>query len=394
MQSGDNRAARAWAEKAAALVPGSEEPWLFLAALSGPHASIKYLKLALKINPRSQRARKGMHWAAHRLRVQQANQLPKMQTSPSRVVTTEVGKITQPVAANYSTSRSKTQSVVRKIPAKALARSVPVAESTLPGLLSNFRWLFLAIFLLAICITAAWAIWPGSASPFQVFLHAPRSSPALPSVLLDLFRPTYTPSSTATTTPSATYTSSPTLSPTSSPTLTLTPSPTLTPTQTLTLSPTYTDTPSPTETLIPSDTPLPTKTEIPWPTDTPEPVVDGGGGARWIDVNLSEQRLYAFEGDTLVASFLVSTGLSPFTTVTGQYYIYIKLTSTDMAGDGYYLPDVPYTMYFYKGYGIHGTYWHNNFGSPMSHGCVNMYTPDAEWLFYWASVGTLVNVHY
>jgi lipoprotein-anchoring transpeptidase ErfK/SrfK len=50
-------------------------------------------------------------------------------------------------------------------------------------------------------------------------------------------------------------------------------------------------------------------------------------------------------------------------------------------------------MYFYKSYGIHGTYWHHNFGHPMSHGCVNMYTPDAEWMYYWASVGTLVNIH-
>jgi lipoprotein-anchoring transpeptidase ErfK/SrfK len=104
--------------------------------------------------------------------------------------------------------------------------------------------------------------------------------------------------------------------------------------------------------------------------------------------------LYAYEGDTIVASFLVSTGVSQYPTVTGEYHIYIKLLSTDMSGPGYYLPNVPYTMYFYKGYGIHGTYWHNNFGTPMSHGCVNMYTPDAEWMFNWASEGTLVNVHY
>jgi lipoprotein-anchoring transpeptidase ErfK/SrfK len=64
-----------------------------------------------------------------------------------------------------------------------------------------------------------------------------------------------------------------------------------------------------------------------------------------------------------------------------------------MAGPGYYLPDVPYTMYFYRGYGIHGTYWHSNFGTPMSHGCVNMQTDEAGWMFNWASVGTLVNVH-
>jgi lipoprotein-anchoring transpeptidase ErfK/SrfK len=49
----------------------------------------------------------------------------------------------------------------------------------------------------------------------------------------------------------------------------------------------------------------------------------------------------------------------------------------------YYLPNVPYTMFFYKSYGLHGTYWHNNFGHPMSHGCVNLPTPIAEKLFYW-----------
>ena len=61
-------------------------------------------------------------------------------------------------------------------------------------------------------------------------------------------------------------------------------------------------------------------------------------------------------------------------------------------GTYYYLPNVPCTMYFYKGYGLHGTYWHNNFGHPMSHGCVNMKTEEACTLFDWASVGTRVNV--
>ena len=59
-------------------------------------------------------------------------------------------------------------------------------------------------------------------------------------------------------------------------------------------------------------------------------------------------------------------------------------------GTYYYLPNVPYTMFFYQGFGLHGTYWHNNFGQPMSHGCVNLSIPNAEKLFYWAepSVGT------
>jgi len=115
---------------------------------------------------------------------------------------------------------------------------------------------------------------------------------------------------------------------------------------------------------------------------------------RWIDVNLSEQRVYAYEGDILVNSFLASTGLADTPTVTGTFNVWIKVRIQDMFGPGYYLPDVPYVMYFYEDYGLHGTYWHNNFGKPMSRGCVNLTIDDAAWLFNWASVGTVVNVHY
>jgi lipoprotein-anchoring transpeptidase ErfK/SrfK len=119
-----------------------------------------------------------------------------------------------------------------------------------------------------------------------------------------------------------------------------------------------------------------------------------GGGGRWIDVDLTYQMVYAYEGDTVVNSFLVSTGTWLHPTVTGQFHVWIKLRYTDMSGPDYYLPNVPYTMYFYEGYALHGTYWHSNFGTPMSHGCVNLSIPDAEWLYNFASEGTLVNVHY
>jgi len=80
--------------------------------------------------------------------------------------------------------------------------------------------------------------------------------------------------------------------------------------------------------------------------------------------------------------------------VTGQYRIYVKYHHKDMSGPGYHLPDVPFIMYIFEGYGLHGTYWHNTFGTPMSRGCVNLRIPDAEGLFNFASVGTLVNIHY
>jgi lipoprotein-anchoring transpeptidase ErfK/SrfK len=171
-------------------------------------------------------------------------------------------------------------------------------------------------------------------------------------------------------------------------TLTPTASPTATATHTPTATATATATPSSTATANPTHTPLPAATQ------TPEPLTPSLslGGERWIRVDLSDQRVTAFEGQTPVQSFLVSTGTYWTPTVLGDYPIYVKYEAADMAGPGYYLPSVPYVMYFYQGYGLHGTYWHNNFGTPMSHGCVNLRTDEAAWLFNWASVGTRVSV--
>lgn len=119
---------------------------------------------------------------------------------------------------------------------------------------------------------------------------------------------------------------------------------------------------------------------------------------KWIDVNLSQQRLTAYEGNKAVFSSLVSTGLRGTPTVVGTFQIYIKYGSQAMSGGSgssyYYLPGVPYVMYFYQNYAIHGTYWHNKFGQPMSHGCVNLPTPAAQFIYNWAPMGTTVNIHY
>ena len=111
-----------------------------------------------------------------------------------------------------------------------------------------------------------------------------------------------------------------------------------------------------------------------------------------IVVSTADQRIYAYENGQLVRTHLTSTGLAATPTVLGDYSIYVKYQATDMSGPGYFLPQVPYTMYFYQGYGIHGTYWHNSFGRPMSHGCVNLPTEEALWFFNWAEVGTPVRV--
>jgi LysM repeat protein len=129
----------------------------------------------------------------------------------------------------------------------------------------------------------------------------------------------------------------------------------------------------------------------PEPAQPVAPAPPPGSGKRFL-VDLSEQRLYAFEGDTMVRTTLISSGLPQYPTVLGTYEIYLRYTSARMRGPGYDLPNVPYVMYFYKGYGLHGTYWHSNFGHQMSHGCVNMPTSEAEWAYNWSDYGTPVTV--
>lgn len=118
-------------------------------------------------------------------------------------------------------------------------------------------------------------------------------------------------------------------------------------------------------------------------------VLGAPGEEKWIEVDLDKQRLYAREGDKLVYEFKVSTGKSWTPTVTGDYRIYLKVRAQLMTGgegsDYYYLPNVPFVQYFYKGYSLHGTYWHNDFGKPRSHGCVNLSIPDSEVLFWWTN---------
>lgn len=138
------------------------------------------------------------------------------------------------------------------------------------------------------------------------------------------------------------------------------------------------------------------------------PVLGATAEEKRIMIDLTTQHLYAKEGDRTVMDFLVSTGKWG-KTPTGTFTIWIKLRYTRMVGGNkalgtyYNLPNVPYTMYFYNasvpktmGYGVHGAYWHNNFGHPMSHGCINMREADVAKLFYWADppkVGVPLGVH-
>ncbi|HUT21989.1 MAG TPA: L,D-transpeptidase [Candidatus Bipolaricaulota bacterium] len=119
-----------------------------------------------------------------------------------------------------------------------------------------------------------------------------------------------------------------------------------------------------------------------------------------IEVDVSKQKMYIYEYNRLVKEFWVSTGTWQHPTPLGVFSVFKKRESVHMqwfygpgSPDNYDLPGVPYVLSFNGPYTIHGTYWHHNFGHRMSHGCVNMYTPEANWVYNWAPMGTPVIVY-
>ena len=379
LRRGDKETAHSLGEQAALLAPGLEDAWLVLTASDpNPEDALAYAQQALEINPSSARALKAVEWAIARLK--------QAQTAPETVEAVAAASTPVPPAAGQE-----------KPPAAKKSNNRPLI----------FAALFLLLLLCAVGVIAAYtgithfafgSILNSAPTPTQENLWAP----------MKLVKPSVTPLSgsaviqqvLASPTPTllnpGLVTSVPTETPASAPTETSTPTPTQIPTEASTTTMEANGTPGSMSMQIVDDTPT---SEYVAPTSStssaPLPAVaSSGDGARWIDVDLTNQMVYAYEGDAVINSFLVSTGTWLTPTVTGQYKIYVKYRSAPMSGPGYYLPNVPYIMYFYKGYGLHGTYWHNNFGTPMSHGCVNLRTDEASWLYSWASVGTLVNVHY
>jgi len=369
LRRGDKPSAWKLGEQAALLAPDLEDAWLILAA-SDPdlQEALAYAQKALEINPSSTRARKGVEWAK--------------------------GRLDQPQEVTLSSPQDLRNAFIA--PQKIeLVRESPQQPKAKP----NNRNLFYAVSFLGVlvCLVLAFAAYSAATHPAlaSILNSAPAPTQADHWAAMEIAKPSVTPidlrgfaaaSSTAeavlpppsaTDVPSKAATSTPRDIPDESPSAT----------------PQATETPGTLAMDILADTPT---SEFAAPTSS-APLPDfakSGNGARWIDVDLTNQSVSAYEGDVMVNAFIVSTGTWLTPTVTGQYKVYVKYRYANMHGPGYFLPDVPYVMYFYKGYGLHGTYWHNNFGTPMSHGCINLRTDDAGWLFDWASVGTMVNVHY
>lgn len=370
--AGNNSLAYYWASAATHAAPNWEEPWLILAAVSTPRDSLYYIDRALAINPSSQRALGGKQWAEERL----AKASPAPQAA--------VAAASAPAKPKRSHTWIKVLAVIVVLGLLAIA-AMAVAGFTLfnrepaaalPVVYQAAQARPQKVNFRANVMPANLQDLTTKSQTLNVASEAdvPPTSTSVPAVAVVILTNTLVPAEPTALPPTATLEATPV------------------PPQPTALPPEPTAVPEiPVVQITPVEAPAELPAEFAAPA-APQPVA--GDGERWIDVNVSTQQLFAYEGNTLINSFTVSTGTWETPTVIGTYRVYIKYTSTDMRGPGYFLQDVPWTMYFYQGYGIHGTYWHNNFGTPMSHGCVNMAVPDANWLFNWASVGTIVNVHY
>ena len=323
LKAGNKKEAANWANKVLKLSPENVDAYLVLAATSTPKESLRYLTRVLELDPKNQKARRGMSWAVKQMNEEKAEKAREK--------------------SNEDTKKVKVQ------PASSIKKGKGKEKKTSRG--SSVWGILLFLFIVVLCFGVF--TWYGV--PFINTASREAKDPRPSGVMV---KPTLTPTATSTPTP--------------------------------TLTPTATSTPKPTST--PRPTAVQNYTSYfahSW--DIPDVV--SGTNQFWIEVDLSEQMVYTYRGDTFLQSFLVSTGTSAHPTVTGTFKIYAKYEAYLMIGDGYYLPDVPYSMFYYKGYSLHGTYWHSNFGTPMSHGCVNMRTSDAAWVYSNAPIGTYVFVH-
>lgn len=366
LRKGEKDSARLWAEKAAALAPELEEPWLFLAAVSRPQVSIHYLARALAINPSSERAQKGMLWARKQLEAKQAVKKPPVpvEMPPEKIEKAPEAPCPEP-AGGILQIHAQAEDVVAPIPAPT-AQNAPARgwwRQSLPALL-----------LTVLLVSVVWALFPRISSLAAGLHVAPTATLAEEHWgAAEIRKPTYTPTATATFTPTSTPTS--------------TPSPTATSTATLTFTPKPTKTPYPTA-----------EAQAP-----PVPAADpASGGSKYVLVDISEQHLYAYQGNTLVFSFIASTGMNN-ATATGNFSVLNKIPSAYGSTWDIWMPS--WLGIYWAGSlqnGIHalpimsngGILWDGYLGTPISYGCVVLGTYEAKLLYDWVDIGTPVDIQW
>ncbi len=370
MQSGDKRATRHWAELALAQNAALEEPWLLLAAVATPRASVEFLKRALQANPGSERAKKGLDWALKRLHESETKHPAAGITQPARSQA-----VTQPVK-HIQTEQAASQTQPARVAKPPLGQKNTLKSTSL----------LLALSFVACLLVAAFFLW--GAIPAKAFISglvtlprgATESDPEAEAAL-----PTLTPLALAPVSP--TQSSTPTLyiTPTQPPTLTDSPS----------LAGAESSTPLPAE---PSPTPLPTDTPAPEQA-APAPNYESG---KLILVDISEQHMYVYENGALVYSFVVSTGMNGGTRA-GTFSVLNKIPSAYGSTWNIWMPN--WLGIYWSGHlqnGIHALpilpngqrLWAGHLGRPISYGCVVLGTYESGLLYHWAEVGTPVVIQY
>ncbi len=353
LQKGDKDIAHRWAEKAVSLAPDSEDAWLLLAASSRPQLSIHYLARALAINPQSARAQKGLIWAEKKLNSQKESAIA---SHAEEVERTQPTRVTERKPAPVGILLPTAQPVEETQPNKtvALQKKSRRKKQPLPALLITI-----------LLVSMVWALTP-RISTFAAAMKATSTATFSQEHWgeAEISKPTYTPSPTATFTP------------------------TLTPINT------STETPLPTETARP--------TEIPEEEDVYEEEEYSYDGWQYILIDISEQHLYAYEGDTLVFSFVASTGMNN-ATATGSFSILNKIPSAYGSTWDIWMP---YWLGIYWAgtmqNGIHAlpimsngaTLWAGYLGTPISYGCIVLGSYEAQLLYDWVDIGTPVDIQW
>ena len=374
MKAGDRNQARILLQEAIRQDLTDAVPWAYLAVVTtSPETSLKYARRAVRLDGDHPLVRKVNAWAEQRL---EATSAPEV--------------LDEPVVGDGPSLASDGPSLASDGP------SLPSSDGTQRG---RFNWQSVAVWgSIGVIVVVLVAL--ASAFTWSAFSEPRRSATEVvasgtePEAVTDVEdAPTDVP---AEATPEAdTATSTPT------------PDPPRIQAKNIASSdgsstvreprPTWTTTPTPTNTPVPTPTYVPTfvSPQNAKPVARPFGV---GPDERWIDVDLTDQQLVAYEGNEPVFDTVISSGTWQHPTVTGQFRVWVRYRSQTMDGRrlgyDYYLENVPYVMYFFEDYALHGTFWHNNFGTPMSHGCVNLKTSDAEWIFNWSALSTVVNVHY
>ncbi|NOT06088.1 MAG: L,D-transpeptidase family protein [Anaerolineales bacterium] len=301
LKNGAIKEARQWAERSAELAPQSEDPWLILAAVASPRESVEYIRKALEVSPDSPRAKKGMEWALQRL-----GETPKSNVNPQNEKQAKVTNDAQP--------KNQVKNAGVKNPKKKRSPLLPI---------------LLGVVGLAVLLFAAWSAVTSPVLASILSLASAQPVERQPFAQVDIAKPSVanTPVAlqpveqvvipTATSVPTATAQPEIAVIPATDTQVVL---PTNTPVvEVPTTTPEATSVPGVLVAEIVADTPTPEFSATAVVPDIPLGI--GNGGEHWIDVDLSQQRVYAYEGDTVVNTFVVSTGTWQTPTVTGKYNV-------------------------------------------------------------------------